>query len=344
MDSEAIALAQKIRIQFEVFKQQKQFSQIAKLLTYALQVIPREYNQHIFGYIPSIFREIVILDPHQIQPTDVFIGEPVIYKIYFPEQQTLYNLPFFYLFCYFKDNSQQLDIYFQSANQDYLDFSVDDYYLNQQKVYFEGCLSAFKNHNISVISVGDPGQFIPGITSSYYAGSTNFNFVKLIAEVLESLAKIAGISSHETLLFGSSAGTFGALLTSTYFQQKVNVLAVNSQIFLHNRKQLMQTLFGISDRQTLLEKYGSQICCLHRFQEELSSVPNIYILANINDHLYSRNWEFYQMYIKIYTAQGINNQSVFDSYYGIQGHGRPRVLALKNKIRIAREILTMKSS
>ncbi|MGL4883975.1 MAG: hypothetical protein ACRC8K_23390 [Waterburya sp.] len=344
MDTEAIALAHKIQSQFEIFKQQRQFTKIAKLLTYALQVIPSQYNKQIFGYIPSIFREVIILDPQQLQKSDLFIGEPVVYKIYYPLGQKLYNLPFFYLFCYLKENSHKLNIYFQSANPDYQNLSFQDYSLKQQKIPFEGCISAFDNNDISVISVSDPGQFIPGITSSYYAGSTELNFVKLIAEVLETICNLANISTHNTMLFGSSAGTFGALLSSTYFKQKVNVLAVNSQIFIHDKRRLMNFFFDINEQQKLLEKFGNQLSCMYRFQQELNSVPNIYVLANINDHLYQRNWQFYQMYLEQFTTKGIDNQSVFDSYYGIDGHGRPEISALKAKIRIAREVLTMKST
>jgi hypothetical protein len=343
MNSEAIALAKKIQSQFEIFKQQKQFTQIAKLLTYALQVNPRHYNRQIFGHIPSIFREIVVLDPQQIQKSDLFIGEPVVYKIYYPLRQSLYNIPFFYLFCYLKENSYKLNIYFQSANSDYHNFSPKDYLLNQKKIHFEGCLSAFSNDDISVISVSDPGQFISGITSSYYVGSKEINFVKLIAEVLEKISILADISLNHSMLFGSSAGSFGALLSSTYFKQKVNVLAVNSQIFIQYQSRLMNILFGINDQKNLLKQFGCQVSCMQRFQEELNNVPNIYILANINDNLYQRNWKFYKMYLEKYTIKGVNNQSVFDSYYGIDGHGRPETTALKAKIRIAREILTMKS-
>ena len=192
--------------------------------------------------------------------------------------------------------------------------------------------------------MSDPGHFIPGFTSSYYAGSADVNFVKLISEFLENICNLSGISPNDTLLFGSSAGTFGALLSSTYFKQKVNVLAVNSQIFIQNRVRLMKFFFGFGEQKKLLDQFGGQISCTHRFQQELNSVPNIYILANINDHLHQRNFDFYQIYLKRFTEKGINNQSVFDSYYGIDGHGRPETSSLKAKIRIAREILTMKSN
>jgi hypothetical protein len=119
---------------------------------------------------------------------------------------------------------------------------------------------------------------------------------------------------------------------------------VNSQIFIQNKSHLMKILFDISEPKKLLEKFGNQVSCMYRFQQELNSVPNIYILANINDHLHQRNWRFYQMYLEKFTTKGVDNQSVFDSYYGIDGHGRPETSALKAKIKIAREVLTMKST
>ncbi|MDJ0567678.1 MAG: hypothetical protein QNJ53_01410 [Pleurocapsa sp. MO_192.B19] len=345
MNTDSITLAKKINSQFLDFKQQKQFSNIAKLLTYALQVNSSHYNQQIFGYIPQIFREIELSKaPNRIEKQELYIGEPVIYKIYYPAEKKMYGLPFFYIFCYLKNNSGRLNVYFQSAHPQYKNLSLDDYDLSKEKISFEGCVSAFNDDDISVISISDPGQFIPGFTSSYYVGSAEVNFVQLISKVLENICNLSGISPNETLLFGSSAGSFGALLSSTYFAQKVNVLAVNSQIFLQNRGRLMKFFFGFSEQKKLLAEFGNQISCVHRFQQKLNSIPNIYILANINDHLYQRNFDFYQMYLSRFTKKGGENQSVFDSYYGINGHGRPETSSLKAKIRIAREILTMKST
>lgn len=342
MNTQAIALAQKIQYSFEKYRQQEQFSYIAKLITYAFSVVPKNYNRQIFGYIPNIFREVELIPTgDQIQP-QLFVGEPVVYKIYYPNQN-LYGIPYFYIFCYLKQNSSQLNVYFQSANPKYKDLSPKQYHLDQEKISFEGCVSAFNSDNISVISVSDPGHFVPDFTSSYYVGSSELNFTKLIAECLENICRLSQISPHNTLLFGSSAGTFGALLSSTYFQQKTNVLAVNSQISLQYRKDLMQ-FFGINQPQELLDRFGGQISCIHRFQQKINSVPNIYVLANINDNLYQRNLNFYQQYITKHTKKGLDNQSVFDSYYGVEGHGRPEPSSLIAKIRIAREVLTMKST
>ena len=344
METDAIAIAKKIQIKFQSYKQQKEFSQIAKLITFAFQVLPKEYNQQIFGYIPSLFRQVSLKDYFQLQPQDLFIGEPVVYKIYFPHQQKLYDLPYFYIFCYIKENSQQLNVYFQSAHPKYKNLTQDQYHLSQQKIKFEGIMSAFNPHNISIISVSDPGHFIPGFTSSYYAGSPAINFNQLIAEVLENICNLANISLQDTMFFGSSAGTFGALLSSTYLQQKTNVLAVNSQITLQYRNRLIKSLFSINQAPKLIEKYGNQLSCIYRFQQNINAIPNIYLMANINDHLYQRNLDFYKLYLSKYTRKGVNNQSVFDSYYGIEGHGRPEPNSLRRKIEIAREILTMKST
>ena len=341
MVTDAIALSEKIKDRFEQYKDRKQFKQVAKLITYSLQILPRKYNRH-FGYIPSIFRQIELYDC-AIASNDIYFDEPVIYKLYYPDRQRLYELPYFYIFCYLKQNSQQLNVYFQSAHPKHKSLTQQEYNIDCEKISFEGSMSAFDNNNISVISVSDPGQFIPGMTSSYYVGSPELNLNKTIANVLEKISKLAEISLQNTMLFGSSAGTFGALLSSTYLSQKTNVIAVNSQINLQDYKALMLSLLGLAQPK-LLRVYGDRISCMHRFQQNLVSIPNIYLLANINDNLHQKNFEFYQLLISKFSRKGINNQFVFDSYYGIEGHGRPQAKSLRAKIRIAREILTMKSN
>lgn len=342
MTTDAIALAQKVKHQFEEYKAQQQFKEIAQLIASALQILPREYNQQIFGYIPQIFRQIELKDS-VIQAKDICLGEPVIYKLYFPHHQRLYSFAYFYVFCYLKQNSSQLNVYFQSAHPSYKKLTPDQYNLNQAKISFEASISAFKPDNISVISISDPGHFVPGLTSSFYVGSTELNFNQIIAQILGNICDLANISLEDTMLFGSSAGTFGALLSSTYLKQKTNVLAVNSQINLHYKAELMQTIFKQTQPKLLLEQFGNQISCSYRFKQDITSIPNIYILANINDNLHERNFEFYKQYLSRFSQKGRNNQSVFDSYYGIEGHGRPETNSLKAKIKLAREILTMKS-
>jgi hypothetical protein len=342
MTTDAIALAQKVKRQFEEYKAQQQFEEIAQLIASALQMLPREYNQQIFGYIPQIFRQIELRDC-VIQAKDIFLGEPVIYKLYFPHHQKLYGFAYFYIFCYLKQNLPQLNVYFQSAHPSYKTLTPAQYNLEQGKISFEASISAFKPDVMSVISISDPGHFVPGLTSSYYVGSAELNFNQIIAQVLEQICDLADISLENTMLFGSSAGTFGALLSSTYLQEKTNVLVVNSQINLHYKTELMQTIFKQTQPKILLEKFGNQISCSYRFKQNIISIPNLYILANINDNLHDRNFEFYKQYLSRFTQKGKNNQTVFDSYYGIEGHGRPEANSLKAKIKLAREILTMKS-
>ena len=340
---DAIAIAKKFELQLEEYKQQRQFSQIANLITCAFKILPNDYNRQIFGYIPGLFRQVE-LNASQIEAGDLFWDEPVIYKVFYPDERVLYGIPYFYIFCYLKQKSSSLNVYFQSAHPNFAQLSQAEYSLEQSKIGFEGSISAFNTDNISTISISDPGHFVPGLTSSYYLGSAKLNFNMIVANVLEKICSFANQSPNKMLLFGSSAGSFGALLSSTYFKKKTNVLAVNSQIFLHYREDLMNSLFGSNHPQELITNFGDRVSCLCRFQQEIDSVPNIYILANINDRLYQRNWEFYQLYIKRYTSKGINNQSVFDSYYGVEGHGRPEPSSLKSKIKIARELLTMKST
>jgi hypothetical protein len=345
MDIDSITLAKDIKNKFEYFKKQRQFSHIAKLITYALQVNLNHCNQQIFGYIPKIFREVELRKtPNKIQTTDLCIGEPIIYRIYYRSEKELYKIPFFYMFCYLKENSNKLNVYFQSANPKYKLLSQNEYDVSQEKISFEGAISAFSSNDLSVISISDPGHFIPGFGSSYYAGSPEINFTKLISEILENICQISEIKPQNTLLIGSSAGTFGALLSSTYFNQKVNVLSINSQIFTYRQSHLMRFCFGTDEQKILLDKFADQISCTHRFQQNINSVPNIYILANLNDNLHQRNSDFYQMYQQQFVKKGVNNQSVFDSYYGVEGHGRPEPNSLRTKIQLARKILTMKST
>jgi len=343
MALDAIALAQKIKYQFEQYRAEKQFTQIAKLLTYALQVLPVEYNLQIFGYIPDLFRQVELYD-YQISPKDLYLGEPVIYKLYFRDRQKLYNLPYFYIFCYLKLDSSQLNVYFQSANAKYKPLTQEQYDLERGKISFEGSVSAFNGDNISVVSISDPGQFVAGITSSYYVGSPELNFNQAIAGVLEKICTLANMSLQDTLLFGSSAGTFGALMSSTYLSQKTNVLAVNGQINIQYRRILMKSLLNLDRPPELLRLFGDRVSCVCRFERDKITIPNIYLLANLNDNLHQRNFKFYQLLISKYSNRGMNNQFVFDSYYGVEGHGRPEVNSLKAKLRIAREILTMKST
>lgn len=345
MNIDQASLSKKIEQKFHEFNQNKNYTDIAKLITYSFQVNSRQHNIGFFGYIPGIFRVIeIFLDQGLIKNKDIFIGEPVIYKIFYANNQQLYGLNYFYIFCYLKENSDNLNVHFQSAHPQYKDLSQQEYDLKYKKVNFEGCASSFDNTNLSVISVSDPGHFIPGITSSYYIGSPDLNFPQLIAQILQRITSLAKISLAKTLFFGSSAGTFGALLSSTYLKEKTNVLAVNSQINIKYRKDIIKACFGINNTQEITQKIARQVSCIYRFKQQLSSVPNIYILANINDNLYQRNFEFYKNYIERFSKKGINNQSVFDSYYGVDGHGRPEPYSLKAKIQIARKVLTMKST
>lgn len=330
--------------QLSEFKQKYCFSKIAELLTYSLKVNSNAVNRQVFGYIPQLFREIEIKNRSEaIQESDIFLGQPVVYKIFFPSEHKIAEIPFFYLFCYLKENLSQLNVYFQSAARSSKPLMQQDYDLSNQKVAFEGIISAF-TERASVICISDPGHFIPGLNSSFYAGTKEINFTCLISNIIESICNIARINLEDTFLFGSSAGGMGALLSSTYFSNKVQVLSVNSQIYTHGLSLIMKTLLETSNSKILLSKFGDRVCCKHRFQQNINSIPNIYLLANVNDDLYQRNYEFYQLYQKLFSGKNRNNQSVFDSYYGVEGHGRPDKASLKRKIRIARETLTMKSN
>ncbi len=334
-------IEQDIEKRLSELKQKSDFAKIAQLISYAFETNYTLSNRRIFGYIPGLFREIVIdKEPNNINAQDIAIGEPVIYKIYFPAEKTIAQIPYFYLFCYLKGSSHQLDVYFQSANRHSEILSQQDYTLAQKKITFQGMISAFEN-NRSTICISDPGHFVPGLHSSYFVGSADLNFAEFISKIIEKICNLAHISLQDTLLFGPSAGGVGALLSSTYFSDKVHVMSANSQIDVYRLLPTMRAFLGTDDTHILLSKFGDQVSCTHRFQQDISSVPNIYLLANINDNIYAKNCELYQIYQQRFVSKGKNNQSIFDSYYGFEGHVQPDKAALKRKMDFARANLTL---
>ena len=336
---------QVLKLKLAEIKNRSSYSELAELITSSLKQNSSQINRRVFGYIPQLFREISINNWHQgvINSSNLPVGEPVIYKINFPQQETMRKIPFFYLFCYIKDRSKDLNVYFQSATIASNPYKQSEYSISSRKIAFEGLISAFSESE-SAICISDPGHFIPGLKSSFYVGTKKINFASLIANVIEDICSAAQIKLENTLLFGSSAGGMGALLSSTYFSDKVQVLSVNTQIYTHGMAKVMRVLLGTQERKILVKKFGDRISCMQRFSKQLNQVPNIYLLVNVNDNLYQRNYKFFQRYQKLYTGKNRANQSIFDSYFGLPGHGRPDKVSLKKKIAIARASLTMKAN
>ena len=343
MNTSATVSKENIQEQLLTFKSKANYIELAELLAFSLKNASSELNRDVFGYIPSLFREIAIADLNRITPSLISINEPVIYRINFPKEQIIRGIPYFYLFCYLKQHSSELNVYFQSATRTSRNFSQTQYKIAHKKIKFEGIISAFKDSE-SAICISDPGHFIPDLISSFYIGSRQINFPELISNTIESICVSAGIKLEDTFLFGSSAGGMGALLSSTYFSSKVQVMAVNAQIITYDLRRVMNKLLGTEERDVLLKKFANRVSCLNRFQQNINSVPNIYLLANVNDSLHHRNYKFYQLYQDLFVAKGKDNQSIFDSYSGIEGHGRPDKVSLKRKIDMAKESLTMKAN
>ena len=320
------------------------YAEIGKLISKSLKINSSEFNRKVFGYIPAHFREIQIYsDLSNLNEHNIFIGEPVIYKILFPSSITMEKIDCFYIFCYIKNNSEGFNVFFQSASRASKLLTPKDYHLSSKKIAFEGVISAFEN-NLSFISVSDPGHFISGLYSSFYVGTQKLNFAQLISTVVEKIVKLAGAKLENTFLFGSSAGGMGALLSSSYFSSKVQVMSLNAQISTYTLSEPMKILLGTDNQEYLLDKFGERVCCMNRFKKDIASTPNIFLSANTNDSIYQKNYKFYQLYRKLFSGRGKNNQSVFDSYCGATGHGRPDKKSLKTKIIIARELLTMNSN
>ena len=339
--SNTIAVQEDLQKRLNHLKSSSNYSEIAKLLSYALENVPSEINHQIFDYIPHLFREIELQDAFDnIDSSQIYINEPVVYKIRFPKGQTMNKISYFYIFCYLKEASP-LNVCFQGELNKNKPLVQNQYTLTSKKILFEGITSAFTEPE-SLICVSDPGHFIPGLASSFYIGSKTVNLPQIISSVIENICNVAEIKLKDIFLFGSSAGAMGALLSSTYFSSKVHVLSINAQIITHNLSKIMKVLLKTDDRKTIIKKFGDRVSCLHRFQQDISSVPNIYLLSNINYKLYGRNYRFFQIYQSNFVSDGAGNQSVFDSYAGTSGHAFPNEVLLKKKIEIARTTLMMK--
>ncbi|NJL51965.1 MAG: hypothetical protein HC930_06610 [Hydrococcus sp. SU_1_0] len=99
MDFPASVIEADIQEQFNRFKSKSRYSEIANLLTFSLHNVPEQLSHNIFGYIPGLFREVAITNPLVgITPNQLYIGEPIIYKVSFPGNHTMKGIPYFYLF------------------------------------------------------------------------------------------------------------------------------------------------------------------------------------------------------------------------------------------------------
>lgn len=215
--------------------------------------------------------------------------------------------------------------------------------MTSNKNIAEKVTSPFEN-NLSFIFISDPGHFIYSLYSSFYVGKQELNFAHLITTVVEKIVKLAGAKLENTFLFGSFDGGIGALLSSGYFSSKVQVMSLNTQISTYTLSESMKILLGTDNQEYLLDKFGERVCCMNKFEKDIAGTPNIFLSANTKDSIYQKNYKFYQLYRKLFSGRDKNNQSVFDSYCGSTGHGRPDKKSLKTKIRIVRELLTMNSN
>ena len=164
---------------------------------------------------------------------------------------------------------------------------------------------------------------------------------------MEKLLAAYCLPHRRVLLFGSSAGAVGALMCGALLSKKVNILSVNCQLELASRKWVLQKFFKGLSRPEAEQQYGKQLSCLKRY-ERLRQTPrqvlNIYLLCNIRDELHGKNLSFFEFLIQNFAKANYKNQFVFDSYYGVEGHGRPKPVQLKEKMKIARQTLMMSSN
>lgn len=298
-----------------------------------------------FGNLADIFPEVMVENPLEDLPT---YNYPVFYKVFLPSGKVVSRINYFYVFSYIRKDVKSLNVYFQSAAVSDKSQTESAYSLASGSIRFEALKSAFMDKTTSFVSISDPGHFVKGAPTSFYVGSAGCDFSYYIASFIERLLLAYNLPHRRTLLFGSSAGAVGALMCGAILSKKVNVLSVNCQLELASRRWVLKKFFDGLSRQEAEQQYGTQLSCFKRY-EEVSletprKVPNIYLLCNIRDDLHSRNVSFFEFLIRSFSNSEYKNQFVFDSYYGVEGHGRPKPVQLKEKMKIARKSLTMSSN
>jgi len=153
-----------------------------------------------------------------------------------------------------------------------------------------------------------------------------------MGQFLQHWLNCAELKPHQTLMFGSSAGSFGALRTATFLEGKANVLSVNGQIDRTFEYE------GTKNRHDVI-RYFDQC-----FRRQSRIIPNMYLLCNYRDRNIRLNRVFADLISNFhYDKKGTTRPNiVLDLYDGIKGHGRPRKSNILEKIQIAE--LLLKSS
>ena len=235
----------------------------------------------------------------------------------------------FYVFSNINKNASSGKVYFQNASSKLKQAVPNDFReATAKNVPYDGLKQAVTNSNQSTICISDPGIFIKGKTTSWYSVVNEVDICFYIAQFLRHWFEAASLKPSKTLMFGSSAGSFGALRTATFLNTKTNVISVNGQI---------KRNFNYEDKtyeHDLLNYYKK---CL----EHNTVIPNIYLLCNYRDNNTLLNYKFFDLITNYpYEKKGTYRPNIiFDLYDGLNGHLRPRRENLLQKIDIAEVVL-----
>ena len=254
----------------------------------------------------------------------------VFYEVKIPDKYIEFDR--FYIFSNIIPEANSGRIYFQNAASKLKQAIPQDFYKATAKnVPYDGIRQAISNCDRSTICISDPGIFIEDKVTSWYSVVNQVDICFYIAQFLSHWLKSASLEPKDVLMFGSSAGSFGALRTATFLDKKTNVMSINGQI---------KRAFNYKNNQSnhdLLDYYQQ---CL----QQQKIMPNIYLLCNYRDKNTLLNQKLFALITNYdYEKQGTYRPNVvFDLYDGFKGHLRPRKYNLLQKIDIAEAV--MKSS
>ena len=249
------------------------------------------------------------------------------YQIKIPDRYIEFDR--FYVFSNINPTATSGKVYFQNAASKFKEATADDFFKNSARnVPYDGIRQAISNHSQSAICISDPGIFIEGKVTSWYSVVESVDICFYIAQFISHWLEAASLQPKDILMFGSSAGSFGALRTTTFLSKKTNVISVNGQI---------KRSFDYKNNQyehDILDYYQK---CL----QQNIVIPNIYLLCNYRDNNTILNRQFFNLIDNHnYTNKGTYRPNiVFDLYDGLEGHLRPRKDNLLQKIEIAETVL-----
>ena len=234
-----------------------------------------------------------------------------------------------YAFSNIIPNSNSGRIYFKNASPKLRSSTPQDYLeATARYVSYDGFGQVVNDKIRSTLCICEPGNYIKDRATSWYSVVNNVDICEFLAEFISYWLEAASLNYNDLFMFGSSAGSFGALKTATFLGGKSNVMVVNAQIIEILKYNNCQY------KNDLLKHY--QKCLQKRIV-----IPNIYLLCNLRDKNTILNRKFFDLITEYeYERNSTYKPNIsFDLYDGLNGHLRPRKQNLLQKIDLAEAIL-----